>query len=70
MPLRRTYEALAATLTLTEREVLETLGEIVALDLLRQQDRKGAEHNAFEADTDNLALFNEGDAWPAHPYPG
>jgi hypothetical protein len=54
MPLRPTYEALAAALTPVEREILETLGEIIAFDLLRQQDRKGALANACETDPINL----------------
>ena len=54
MPPSPTHEALAATLTPAEREILEALGEIIALDLLRQQDRKGAVGNACETDPINL----------------
>ncbi len=54
-PLTPTYEALATTLTPAEREILEALGEIIALDLLPQQDWEGAPRNAFETDSVNLA---------------
>jgi hypothetical protein len=46
--LRPAYETLAAMLAPAEREILEALGEIIALDLLRQQDREGPRGNGFE----------------------
>jgi hypothetical protein len=42
-------------LTTAEREILEALGEIIALDLLRQRDQEGAVSDAFETDAVNLA---------------
>jgi hypothetical protein len=50
-----TYEALAAMLPPAEREVLEALGEIIALDLLRRQGREGAEGDGSETDSANFS---------------
>jgi len=55
MTLSPTYEALAARLTPAEREILEALGEIIAIDLLRQQGREGAAGNPSETESVNLA---------------
>ncbi len=41
-------------LTTAEREILEALGEIIALDLLRQRDVEGAGRNMFETDSANF----------------
>jgi hypothetical protein len=54
LPPRPTYEALATMLAPAEREILEALGEIIALDLLRQRNWEGTEHNKFETDSANF----------------
>ena len=54
-PPRPTYDALAAMLDPAEREVLEALGEIIALDLLRRQSREGAERARSETESPNFS---------------
>jgi len=55
VPPRPTYDALAAMLAPAEREVLEALGEIIALDLLRRQSGEGAECDRSEMDSPNFS---------------
>ncbi len=54
-PTRPTHDALAAMLAPAEREFLEALGEIIALDLLRRQSGEGAECERSEMDSPNLS---------------
>lgn len=51
IPPHPTCEALATMLTPAEREILEALGEIIALDLLRQRDPEGAGGKRLETDS-------------------
>jgi hypothetical protein len=46
-------------ITSVEREILEALGEIIALDLLRHKHQGGAALNTFETDFVNLARERE-----------
>jgi hypothetical protein len=54
-PPRPTYDTLAAMLDPAERKVLETLGEIIVLDLLRRQSGEGAEHDRPETKSPNFS---------------